>query len=285
MNIAFLGTGLMGYPMVERLLEAGHTVTVYNRTAEKAKPLERKGAKVLGAAQGAIDQSDCIILMLSDVWAIEEVLSPQDNEDLADKTVIQMGTIAPSESLSVHTQVTRHGGEYLECPVLGSRREAAHGELILMVGSTMKQFEEWRKLLEAFGPDPRHIGEVGKAAALKLALNQLIASHAAGFSLSLGIVEKNEISEEIFMSILKKSALFAPMFEKKLPNWRERNYANPNFPVKHLLKDVELILKEAEGKGLSTDVIEGIRKILEKTIENGLGDQDYSAIYEEINKI
>jgi len=285
MKITLLGTGLMGYPMTLRLIEEGHQVAVYNRTLEKAKPLSARGVRVMESPEDAIAYGEWIVLMLTDVWAIEEVLSPQEDRLLSGKTVIQMGTIAPSESVSLCKQVTTHGGVYVECPVLGSRAEAASGRLILMFGGTETEFERCAPVLKAFGPQPRYIGEVGKAAAVKLALNQLIAAHAVGFSLSLGLVEKNGVSLDVFMGILKESALFAPMVEKKLSNWRNRNYDNPNFPAKHLLKDVELIIKEAKVQGCATDVIDGIRHLLDQVVEQGLGDQDYSAVFNIVNRI
>ncbi|OGX36947.1 MAG: hydroxyacid dehydrogenase [Omnitrophica WOR_2 bacterium RIFCSPHIGHO2_02_FULL_52_10] len=280
-----LGTGLMGYPMAERLLAAKHAVCVYNRTRAKAGPLAQKGATVASSAKEAVESAACVILMLADIKAIEKVLFGEEKINLAGKTVIQMGTIAPRESIALAQRVIKGGGEYLECPVLGSRGEAAKGGLILMVGSTKKQFRAWQGFLKVFGPQPLYIGEVGKAAAMKLALNQLIASHAAGFSLSLGIVEKSGVAVETFMNVLNKSPLCAKMFEKKLGNWLGRKYDNPNFPVKHLLKDVGLIIREAKALGLSTDVIEGIDRVLQKTVDKGLGEKDYSALFNAVNNI
>ena len=285
MKTAVLGTGLMGYPMAERLLAAGHAVCVYNRTKTKAGPLAQKGATVAASVREAIDSAACVILMLADIKAIEAVLFGEERIDLAGKTVIQMGTIAPLESIGLARRVINCAGEYLECPVLGSRREAAEGGLILMVGSTKRQFHDWQKLLKVFGPQPCHVGDIGKAAAMKLALNQLIASHAAGFSLSLGIIEKSGVAVETFMDVLNKSSLCAKMFDKKLGNWLNRNYDNPNFSVKHLLKDVGLIIREAKARGLSTDVIEGIDRVLQKTVDKGMGEKDYSALFNVVNNI
>jgi 3-hydroxyisobutyrate dehydrogenase len=238
---------------------------------------------VAATVHEAVDRAECIILMLADIKAIEDVLFGENNIDLDEKTIIQMGTISPLESIALAQQVIICRGEYLECPVLGSRVESSEGNLILRVGSTKKQFEDCLGLLKVFGPQPRYIGEVGKAAALKLAVNQLIASHAVGFSLSLGIIQKNDVSIDMFMDILRNSTLCAKMFDKKLPNWIGRNYDHPNFPVKHLLKDVDLILKESKEHGLSTEVIEGIQAVLIKTMDRGLGDKDYSALYNIIN--
>ena len=286
MNVAFLGTGILGYPMAERLcLSNKHKVFVYNRTVSKATPLGKLGALVVESASRAVSSGDCVILTLSDYPAIQDVLFGKDAGALKGKTVIQMGTIAPGQSIELQKKIFQQGGEYLECPVLGSKGEAQQAKLILMVGATKEKFEKWKIFLCVFGPDPRFIGEVGKAAAIKLALNQIIASHIAGISLSLGIVEKNGIDPDQFIAILKESSLFAPTFERKLPSFKQRNFENPNFPVKHLLKDVDLIIEEAKDKKLATPVIEAIGKILQQTVRDGLGEKDYAAIFKTINKI
>ena len=85
------------------------------------------------------------------------------------------------------------------------------------------------------------------------------------------------------MAILRESALFAPTFEKKLPRLLTRDYQHPNFSIRHLLKDVELFLKEASGYELTTSSLEGIRPVLQRTIAQGLGEADYSAIFEVVN--
>jgi len=285
MKIALLGTGLMGEALAKRILEAGYPLIVYNRTQSKTQNLKEHGATVALSVKEAITFAECILCVLSDAKAIEEVLFNGNQQSLEDKTIIQMGTIAPQESIEIQKKVYESGGQYLECPVLGGKKEASQGTLILMVGATDQKFQKWSELFKIFGPFPRHIGNVGKASALKLALNQLIAAHAVSFSLSLGIVEKNDISTDDFMEILRESALYAPMMDKKLSNWSSRHYAQPNFSAKHLLKDVRLIIKDAKEKGLNTSVIEAMSCILEKTLELGLGDEDYSAVFNAVNNI
>ena len=276
----------MGFPMAERLLNAGHNCSVYNRSLNKAKELEIRGAKAYSQCSRAVEGAECIILMLADLKAMEEVLLTDEClKVIKGKTIIQMGTIAPDESIYLNQRFRECQAQYLEAPVLGSRKEAADGRLIVMVGSSKENFNKWKPVLSIFGEQLQYIGAVGKAAALKLALNQLIANHLAGFSLSLGIIEKNNIDIQVFMNILKESALFAPMYEKKMPNWKNRNYDNPNFPVKHLLKDVRLILKESDSKGLRTDVLKSIEGLLEESMDQGLADKDYSSIFNVINNI
>ena len=285
MNLALLGVGLMGYPVAERLLQSGHQLTVYNRTIAKVYPLKEKGARIARTPQEAWSEAEGILLTLSDAQAIADVLFSGTYSDFLGKTIIQMGTIGPSESRAIQKELAARGADYFECPVLGSRQEAAEGTFILLVGSSDAQFQKWKGFFKALGPDPWHIGGVGQAAALKLALNQLIASHAVGFSLSLGLIERNHIPVEIFMDILRQSALYAPMFDKKLANWLRRDYARPNFPAKHLFKDVALIFQEAKDKGLSTESLEALRQLLLKTMDKGLGDLDYSSVFNAVNNI
>ncbi|MGH7232170.1 MAG: NAD(P)-dependent oxidoreductase [Nitrospiraceae bacterium] len=284
MNIAVLGAGLIGRPMAERLKTMGHAVTVYNRTREKVVDLRHQGIAVTTRPEEALQAASCVILMLADAQAIHKVvLSGPAHARLAGRTVIQMGTIGPGESRDLQDRIVAAGGEYLEAPVLGSITEAKAGTLSIMAGARPDQFHRWQEVLRCFGPTPRLIGPVGSAAALKLSLNHLIAAHIAAFSLSLGLVQRAGVPVDIFMAVLRDSALYAPAFDKKLPRLLNRDYANPNFSTKHLLKDVELVLHEAQTIGLHTSVIEGVRTVLQLTMQRGLEDVDYSALFEAIH--
>ncbi len=283
MKVGFLGTGLMGVPMAQRLLAANIELVAYNRTREKLAPLEEAGGAIAPTPDQVIAASECVILMLTNAAAIQNVLlSEASRQQLAGRTVIQMGTITPTESKAIRDEVVANGGDYLEAPVLGSIPEAQAGKLIVMVGGSTEQFQRWSNLLGNFGSQPMLIGEVGTAAALKLALNQLIASLSSAFALSLSFVERQGIDVELFMQILRNSALYAPTFDKKLQRMLDRNYSNPNFPTKHLLKDTDLFICEAKSIGLNVSSIEGVRQILETAIAQGLSEADYSSLFSAI---
>lgn len=282
-KIGFIGTGLMGLPMAQRLLAAGLTVVAYNRTASKLEPLRSAGAEIAASVSEVLQQTEVVIMMLTNGAAIQSLLFTEAvRPDLVNRTVIQMGTIAPSESRSLHQDMVAAGGDYLEAPVLGSIPEVKAGTLQVMVGATPAQLEQYLPLLQHFGT-PMHIGEVGTAAALKLALNQLIGSLTTAFALSLGFVQQQGVEVDTFMQILRDSALYAPTFDKKLQRMVDRNFANPNFPTKHLLKDMILFLTEASSQGLQVDSLTGVRQILEKACEAGLADADYSALFAAVN--
>ncbi|WP_455217360.1 NAD(P)-dependent oxidoreductase [Kaarinaea lacus] len=283
-TIALFGTGLMGKPLAIRLLDADYRLVVWNRTPEKAATLAQIGAVQATTPAQAIRSADVLITWLSDRVAIQEVLFPAERASLLEgKTILQMGTIGPSHSRGIMDAAHAHGAEYLEAPVLGSIPEAVKGTLLLMVGSTPELFQEYLPLLRVFGENPVHIGEVGQAAAMKLAFNQLIAGLTASFSLSLGLIQEEGVRVEQFMDMLRDSALYAPTFDKKLVRMLERNYDDPNFPTRHLLKDTELFLDTAADHGLTGAGLEGIRDIISITIAKGLADADYSAINDVIH--
>lgn len=284
MKIGFLGTGLMGEPMAEKILKANHQVIAYNRTKSKLEPLKTAGAEIAESPAEVIKDADCVILMLSDAAAIKSlVLSESAKKELSGSTILQMGTISPQESKAIRDEVVAAGGEYLEAPVLGSIPQVKSGSLIVMVGATPEQFQRYLSLFKIFSPEPLLIGEVGTGAALKLAMNQLIGSLTTAFSLSLGLIMRQGIEIETFMKVVRESVLYAPHFDKKLERMVDRNFANPNFPTKHMLKDTKLFINAAESLGLDVSLQEGVRQVLEKTIELGLGDEDYSALFSGVN--
>ena len=161
--------------------------------------------------------ADCVVLTLADTAAIRAgLLIPASLAVLRDKTVIQMGTIAQEKSLALQAEIERVGGSYCKAPALGSLAEA--------------QFVQRAPLFGSLSREPRMAGPVGKAASLKLALNQLIAAEISAFALSLGLVQRAGVSIDTFMAILQESDLFAPAFEKKLPRFPTPTISIRTFP-------------------------------------------------------
>ena len=278
-RLAVLGTGLMGRPIAARLLAAGHPVTVWNRTADQAATLAAEGAVVAPSAVAAIRAAEAVVLMLADAPAIRDTLLLAEPAGLLrGRTVIQMGTIAPSESLELEAGLAEHGASYLEAPVLGSIAEASGGRLVVLVGASPENFERWLPLLRSLGPDPRLVGPPGHAAALKLALNQLIATITTAYALGLGMVRRSGVDLELWAEIVRSSALYAPTFDKKFDRMVERHFLPANFPARLLLKDLRLVNEQAQRLGLFAPFLGGLVEIVERTVDAGLGEADYSAL-------
>ncbi len=280
-DVSLLGTGLLGAPMAHRLASTGLAVTVWNRTAAKAEALGEAGLEVASTAAEALRASPVSILMLADAPAIREVLfTPGDRAALAGRTIVQMGTIGPDESRGFAAEVAAGGGEWTEAPVLGSIPQADSGTLQVMVGGTVEQLARLAPILSRLGRDVRLVGEVGQAAALKLALNQLIGSLTAAFATSLAFALASGVSPELFMDVLRPSALYAPTFDKKLGRMLDSEYSNPTFPLRLLRKDVDLFVRAARAAGVAAGIAEAVLDAVDAAAGKGHADDDYSALAE-----
>ena len=279
MQIAILGGGLMGQAVSQSLINQQQTLTVYNRSPDKLTALRDLGAEITDNAEQAVADADIILLLLSDATAIEAVLASISGHLLRGNLLVQMGTISPQQSQQIADYCQQLNAGYLECPVLGSLPEARSGKLILMAGGEASDYQFALPVLKLLGENPQLIGPVGQGAAMKLAMNQLIAGLTASFSLSLALIENQGIDSEQFMALLRNSALYAPTFDKKLDRMRQRDFADPNFPTKHLAKDSRLFLEVAEQLRLDASGLQGVMKLLDKTLAMGLENTDYSAIY------
>jgi 3-hydroxyisobutyrate dehydrogenase-like beta-hydroxyacid dehydrogenase len=284
MKVALLGLGLMGLPIAHRLVDCGHDVVAWNRSEGRLEIAREEGLKVAASLTEAVSASEVLITTLSDARAIRDVLFDDAVTPLLNgRTVLQMGTIAPDESRDIDIAVKAAGGEYLEAPVLGSIPEAKSGELIIMAAGSERAYHQLLLLLRGLGKEVEHLGPVGKGAAVKLAMNQLIASLTLGFSQSLGLVRAEGVEVEQFMGLLRQSALYASTFDKKLKKFLEHDYSHPNFPLKHLIKDIALFQQVAEASGMNGEVASATLKVLLKGLDAGYGDEDYSSLYEAIN--
>ena len=280
-DVSLLGTGLLGAPMALRLASTGLEVTVWNRTAAKAEELGGKGLAVAPSAVGALEASPVSILVLADAPSIREVLlSSEARAALPGRTVVQMGTIAPAESRALAAEVAAAGGEWVEAPVLGSIPQADSGTLQVMVGGTPGQLERLEPILSRLGREVRLVGEVGQAAALKLALNQLIGSLTTAFATSLAYVRASGLEPELLMDVLRPSALYAPTFDKKLGRMVDREYSNPTVPLRLLRKDVALFVGAARAAGVWPRVAEAVLDAIDAASAKGHADGDYAALAE-----
>lgn len=282
MNIGLIGAGLMGKPMAIKIKQARFNIAIYNRTNEKAKDLQNEGIYSFNSVKELIEATDVILLVVSDYNAITNVLFTEDLS-FENKTIIQMSTISPNESILLQNRITKLKGHYFEAPVLGSTPQIDERKLIVLIGGQEEDEKKYSKLFSSFSNKIVFIGEVGKASAIKLALNQLIASETAAFSMSLGYLRERNVDVEKFMDILRGSALYAPTFDKKLPNYMQRDFSNPNFPLKHLLKDVRLMISQFNEGGINTLLLEGVEKVIREGLKQKLSEKDYSSLYNVIH--
>jgi 3-hydroxyisobutyrate dehydrogenase-like beta-hydroxyacid dehydrogenase len=274
----------MGLPIAHRLGQRGHEVTAWNRSEQRLELAASEGIDIEPNLALAVKNSEVLLLTLSDVKAIKTVLfSSELKEQLTEKIVLQMGTISPNESRDLAQGVKALGGDYLEAPVLGSTPEARSGELIVMAAGPESVYHRCLLLLRGLGKEVDLVGNIGQAAAMKLAMNQLIAALTIGFAQSLGLVKAEGVDVTLFMKLLRESALYATTFDKKLRKYLEHDYHQANFPLKHLLKDITLFKEVATAAGMNAEVASATLNVLISAQQAGYEDDDYSVLYEAIN--
>jgi 3-hydroxyisobutyrate dehydrogenase-like beta-hydroxyacid dehydrogenase len=275
-RIGFIGLGLMGQPMSRRLLDAGHPLTVWNRTTEKGKGLLAAGA-AWGASPRAVAQaSDVVITMVTDSAASEEVICGRDgilDGARPDLILIDMSSIAPEMSRSIADRAKAKGVAMLDAPVTGAPRVATEGKLGIMVGGPRETFEACRPILERLAAKIVYAGESGMGTTLKLVNNLIlgVAIHASAEALVLAV--KAGLDPQSVIEITSVGGARTGAMETRGPRMVRREFS-PHFSVNNMYKDLSAVLKLAEECGVSLPVASEAREILRAAKSQGKGDLD-----------
>ena len=270
MTVAVAGLGAMGSRIAGRLLDKGYDVVVWNRTAEKAKPLVENGASLADSPEDAAAQADAVIVMVADPAALESVTA-----DLTGVTVIQMSTVSPAAVASLASKLP----DLLDAPVLGSISEADSGTLKIFVGGPEQLVEKWMPLLSVLG-QPMHVGPVGAGTAAKLVANTTLVGLIGLLGEALALGEGLGLARDVVFDVLAQTAL-AQQAERRRPAVEADNYP-PRFALYLARKDSELIVESAEAARVDLRLVPAARSWLADAEAAGRGDDDYSAVLAEI---
>jgi 3-hydroxyisobutyrate dehydrogenase-like beta-hydroxyacid dehydrogenase len=276
-KIAFLGLGQMGTPMATRLLEAGHDLTVWNRTPERAQPLREAGASVAGTPAEAGRAADVAITMVTDPEALERVVFGPDG--LADalgpgRLLLEMSTVGPDEVRSIAERLP-DGVEVVDSPVMGSVPQATAGELNVLAGGSEGAFERVRPILETFG-NVRHVGALGSGAAMKLVVNSTLGAAITAVGEAIALADALGLDRGATLDVLAGSQLGAAVSAKR--ESIESGSYPPRFKLSLAAKDLRLVTDAAARVGRELPVANAASGWLEQAIEAGAGDLDYSAV-------
>jgi len=219
-KLGFVGLGVMGSQMVNRLLEKGHTVTGYNRTRAKAQWLIDKGMKWADSPRAVAEASDITFAMVTNAAAIAAVTDGPDGIIAglgAGKYFIDMSTVSPEVSRATAAKVRAKGADMVDAPVSGSVITLQEGKLSVMVGGRKETFERVKALLLDIGPKVTHVGANGLALAMKIAVNLSLAVQMMAFSEGVLLAEKSGIRREVAVDVLTHSAIASPMIQYRGP--------------------------------------------------------------------
>jgi 3-hydroxyisobutyrate dehydrogenase-like beta-hydroxyacid dehydrogenase len=219
-NLGFIGLGVMGSQMVNRLLSKGHAVTGYNRTRSKAQWLIDNGMKWADSPRAVAAAADVTFAMVTNSAAIASVTEGPDGILAglsAGKIFVDISTVSPSVSRALAAKVREKGADMVDSPVSGSVITLQEGKLSVMVGGRQETFERVKPLLLDIGPKVTHVGDNGLALAMKIAVNLSLAVQMMAFSEGVLLAEKSGIARETAVDVLTHSAVASPMIQYRGP--------------------------------------------------------------------
>jgi len=245
-NLGFVGLGVMGGEMVNRLLGKGHSVTGYNRTRSKAEWLVKKGMKWADSPRAVVASADVVFSMVTNSAALGAVMNGADGMIAAvtpGKLFVDISTVSPAYSREIASKIRDKGGDMVDSPVSGSVITLQEGKLSVMVGGRKETFEKVKPLLLDIGPKVTHVGDNGLALVMKIGTNLSLAVQMLAFCEGVLLAEKSGISREVAVDVLTHSVIASPMVQYRGPfvvKMPDVAWFNVNMMQKDMLLALEL---------------------------------------------
>ena len=273
-RVGFIGVGAMGGRMARRLLDAGHELTVWNRTRSKVRPLLDAGAATAPTPAEAARNAEVVITMVADHSALEAISEGPEGIAAHAKTVVEMSTVEPAAVTDLRALLPPGAG-VLDAPVLGSVSEAEAGTLQIFVGGDEALFEQLRPLLSELG-SPIHVGPLGAGSAAKLVANLTLLGTLALLGEALALADGLGLSREATWEVLDATPL-GGQAERRRPAVESGDYPL-RFALALARKDGDLVAEAAAAAGLELPLARGARDWFADADAAGWGERDYSAV-------
>jgi 3-hydroxyisobutyrate dehydrogenase-like beta-hydroxyacid dehydrogenase len=280
MKLALLGLGRMGSAIAERLVEAGHELSVWNRTRSVAERFAASRAVVLDTPADAWQHCDVAIVMLADTAAVEAVLlGPEGllSGDATGRTIIDMSTISAERSACIAERANELGVSFLRAPVTGNPSVVSAGNLGIMISGPRSAYVGVTALLRDIGPNHFFVGEADEARVVKLAVNLVLAGTTQLLGEALVMGERTGIDRGTMLRVISGSAIGSPFVKYKTDALIAGDYAS-TFTSRGMEKDVRLALECANGAGVPLPVTALVQQLLRGCISSGMGDIDFTAL-------
>lgn len=279
-KVAFLGLGIMGFNISRNLLKAGYPLTVYNRTPERAAELVQAGARQAKTPKGAVRDADIVMIMLSDDAAVEELVWSAAGvlEGIQPgQLVIDLTTVSPDTSLRETAAFAAKGADFLDAPVFGSRNESRDAGLWIVVGGKRASFDRALPLLKKISETQHYMGENGKGASMKLVGNLLVSMQLEALGEAMTLATRAGLNARDVLGVLHVTDFKSPIFDGVGDAVARRNFS-PDFYLKLMLKDANLIAQFAEQLNVPTPAAAAVRENIKAAVNKGWGDLNASAL-------
>jgi 3-hydroxyisobutyrate dehydrogenase len=276
-TLGFIGLGLMGAPMATRLINAGYTLHVYNRTKEKAQPLLEKGAVWNNSAADVAKNVEIVFSMVTNDAAVREVTDAVQSSLRLGGIHIDCSTVSPAIISKIEKEYSDSSRSFLHSPVLGGIQQATEGSLLHFTGGDHAAFERSEEALMVIGEKIWRFPKAELASHTKLIMNSFIAGMMATLAQAINYADDASIGGTTVLDILAHSKFNAASFQVKGKMMVEKNFV-PSFFLENLLKDTNLFRDAAQSLRASTPIADTAKSLLETVAAQGFGKEDYSAI-------
>ncbi|GGE29547.1 hypothetical protein GCM10011391_05110 [Pullulanibacillus camelliae] len=281
-TLAFIGLGIMGSLMAKNIQKAGYTLTVHNRTKEKAKALIADGAQWAATPKEAVAHADIVFTMLANPTVVEAIAYDKNGilPNMKKGALwVDMSTVNPSFSKKMADAARNHQLRYLDAPVSGSKVPAEKGELIFLVGGTQEDCAEAQPYFDIMGKATHFMGENGQGSAMKILINLMLAQSMAVFSETVHLGEAMGLGKENVVELLLNHPVAAPILQGKKNNILNETF-EPEFPLAHMQKDLHLVAQTAFEHHYAMPLANAAKELYAQAKQHGLGNQDMSAIFQ-----
>lgn len=285
-RVALMGLGIMGRGLAANILKAGHQLTVYNRSRDKAEPFAARGAQVANSPREAAAGAEVIISCVGDDAASRAVWMGEDGALTSAQPgaiLVECSTLSVDWTRELAETVKARGFAFLDAPMAGSRGAAANAELTLFVGGEAQALDAARPVLEAVSRRIAHLGPNGAGATYKLINNMMAAAQVAGLAEGMRLAEAAGLNMDQIRELVLSGASTSPMVTSKAPRILERRYGDIDFALRWLLKDVRYALALGEQYGVSLRTIAATEAVFRAADERGHGDDDSAAAAEGVD--
>jgi 3-hydroxyisobutyrate dehydrogenase len=283
MHIGIAGIGKMGSNLGARLIEVGRTLTVWNRSADKTKPLADAGAGIAKTPAALVAAVDAVITIVTDAAAIDAVYHGPDgllSGDVKGKLFIEMSTVPPDVQMALADKVRAKGAAYVECPVGGSTAPARAGKLLGLMGGEAADVARARPVVDQMCRRAIHAGPVGSGAKLKLAVNLPLMIYWQALGEQLAMCNGLNIDPVELLDFLSETSGAATVLKQRMPGIAARLKDEPSsvrtFTLDGGIKDVKAMLAEGERRGIELPLLKQTLACYEEAKRNIGGDDEVS---------
>lgn len=278
-DVAFLGVGTMGLPMARNLIAAGYTVRAWNRSPDRARPLERDGAEVFDDPGSAARGCPHVVTMLAEAEAVVETADQALSGADADTTWIQMSTIGVRGTERCRGLARERGVTFVDAPVLGTRAPAEQGKLIVLASGPEDARDGCEPIFDAIGARTEWLGEAGAGTRLKVVINGWLVGVVGVLAETITVARALGVDPERFFSAIEGGPLDLPYARIKGAAMVAESFDDASFRLALSRKDGDLLLEAVADAELEIPILEAVVQRLRDVEAAGHGDEDLAAIY------